>query len=242
MRGSRTGPGKRVPEPRRATGTSPHEETRPRTASQLRPARCCGVGAGRELGTLSSSADVPMAWHLEPPPTLRSHSPTLSSEAEGPPHPPPPAPPRGTHPGKGAGSGHTCLSRSLSSAPGKQSVTLDALLSSWLREELQAEQPWGEAHLRLKNHSVLRCHLQRNVRQWDELTGELEPELRGLVEQQGLGGQRAPRASCLILETALQQAHPPQTDGHRTGHSHRPQPPFQSVPTAGAGRWAPQAA
>lgn len=52
--------------------------------------------------------------------------------------------------------------------------------------------------------------------------GSLEPELRGLVEQPGLGGQWAPRASCLILETALQQAHPPQTDGHRTGHSHRP--------------------
>lgn len=39
----------------------------------------------------------------------------------------------------------------------------------------------------------------------------LGPELRGRVEQPGLGGQWAPRASCLILETALQQPHPPQT-------------------------------
>lgn len=41
--------------------------------------------------------------------------------------------------------------------------------------------------------------------------GSLGPELRGLAEQPGLGGQRAPRASCLTLETALQQLHPPQT-------------------------------
>lgn len=178
MHGSGTGPGKRVPEPGRAAGTSPCEETRPRTTSQLHPARCCGVGAGWELGTLSSSADTPAAWHPEPPPTARSHSPTLSSEAESPPHPAPPAPPRGTHPRKGAGAGHTRLSRGLCSAPGKQSVTLDALLSSWLQEELQAEelqaeQPWGEMHLCLKNHSVLCCHLQRNVRRWDEETREL---------------------------------------------------------------------
>lgn len=44
-----------------------------------------------------------------------------------------------------------CLSHRLSSAPGKRSITLDTLLLSWL-QELQAEQPWGEAHLRLKNH------------------------------------------------------------------------------------------
>lgn len=66
------------------------------------------------------------------PPTWKLHSPTLSSEAESPPHPAPPAPPRGTHPRKGAGTGHMCLSHGLSSAPGKQSITLDALLSSWL--------------------------------------------------------------------------------------------------------------
>ena len=41
--------------------------------------------------------------------------------------------------------------------------------------------------------------------------GSLGPELRGLTEQLGLGGQRAPRASCLTLEIALRQPHPPQT-------------------------------
>lgn len=66
-----------------------------------------------------------------------------------------------------------CLSHGLSSATGKRSVTLDTLLLSWLQEELQAEQPWGEVHLRLKSHCVLCRHLQRNMRWRDEETREL---------------------------------------------------------------------
>lgn len=152
---------------------SPREKTCPQTATQPRLARCHGVGAGWEPGALSSSTNALTAWRLEPPATLRSHYPTPSSEAEGPPHPAPPAPPRGTHPRKGAGTGHMCLSHGLSSATGKRSVTLDTLLLSWLQEELQAEQPWGEVHLRLKSHCVLRRHLQRNMRWQDEETREL---------------------------------------------------------------------